>query len=91
MYSLLTNAVLSPELRVQVEGMIRDALPGCVTVVVHGGNDICSWLHVHEDVVTPRIEENAKLFGFKLDYEDVSALDRLDEGFRTSWDPTSIS
>jgi hypothetical protein len=50
-YSLLTNVVLSPQLRGAVEGMIRDALPGCTAAVVHGGNDICSWLHLHDDVV----------------------------------------
>lgn len=50
-YSLLTNAVLSPKLRVKIEGLIRAALPGCDTVVVHGGNDICTWLHMHDEVV----------------------------------------
>jgi tetratricopeptide (TPR) repeat protein len=49
-YSLLTNTVLSPQLRKTVEDLIRDALPGAV-VVVHGGNDICSWLHMQEEIV----------------------------------------
>ena len=55
------------------------------------------WALQHDVVVIPksqhraRIEENARLFGFTLDDVDMSALDRLDEGFRTSWDPTSIS
>jgi len=54
------------------------------------------WALQHDVVVIPksqhraRVEENAKLFGFTLDCEDMSVLDRLDEGFRTSWDPTSI-
>ena len=55
------------------------------------------WALQHDVVIIPksqhraRIEENAKLFDFTLDYEDMSALDGLDEGFRTCWDPTSIS
>ncbi|HTN53491.1 MAG TPA: aldo/keto reductase, partial [Anaeromyxobacter sp.] len=40
---------------------------------------------VHED----RIRENADVFGFALDAQDLAALDALDEGYRTSWDPTS--
>ncbi len=39
---------------------------------------------VHQD----RIRENADVFGFALDAEDLAALDALDEGYRTSWDPT---
>lgn len=40
--------------------------------------------------VTPeRIVENAAIFDFALDAEDRTALDSLDEGFRTCWDPTS--
>jgi diketogulonate reductase-like aldo/keto reductase len=35
-----------------------------------------------------RIRENADVFGFTLDAEDRQALDALDEGLRTSWDPT---
>lgn len=50
-YSLLTNVVLSPQLRGVVEGIIQDALSGSTKVIVHGGNDICSWLHMHEDIV----------------------------------------
>lgn len=50
-YSLLTNVVLSPELRKTIEGMIKVALPGCAMVVVHSGEDICSWLHLQEEIV----------------------------------------
>ena len=35
-----------------------------------------------------RILENADVFGFELDQEDLAALDALDEGYRTSWDPS---
>ena len=35
-----------------------------------------------------RIEENASVFGFALDREDFDAMAALDEGYRTSWDPT---
>ena len=37
-----------------------------------------------------RIRENAELFDFALDAEDMSRLDALDEGFRTCWDPTDV-
>jgi diketogulonate reductase-like aldo/keto reductase len=52
------------------------------------------WGLEHEVVTIPksvheaRIRENADVFGFALDAEDLSALDALDEGYRTSWDPT---
>lgn len=40
--------------------------------------------------VTPeRIRENAAVFDFELDADDLTALDSLDEGFRTCWDPTT--
>jgi methylglyoxal/glyoxal reductase len=54
------------------------------------------WGLQHDLVVIPksvrpeRIRENADLFGFELDAEDVGALDALDEGYRTSWDPTGV-
>jgi len=35
-----------------------------------------------------RIRENADVYGFALDAEDQAALAALDEGYRTSWDPT---
>ena len=47
-------------------------------------------------VVLPRsarkehIEENARLFDFELSAADMAALDALDEGFRTAWDPTDM-
>ena len=37
-----------------------------------------------------RIEENADVFNFNLDEEDLNKLDRLDEEFRVSWDPSEI-
>jgi diketogulonate reductase-like aldo/keto reductase len=52
------------------------------------------WALEHGFVVLPksvrpaRIQENAEVFGFALDREDLEALDGLDEGYRTSWDPT---
>jgi diketogulonate reductase-like aldo/keto reductase len=55
------------------------------------------WALQHDVVVIPksrrrdRIEENAKLFDFALDVEDMSALDRLDEGFRVCWNPSTVS
>jgi len=35
-----------------------------------------------------RIRENAAVFGFALSPADLAELDALDEGLRTSWDPT---
>jgi len=52
------------------------------------------WGIEHELVTIPksarpeRIRENADVFGFSLDGEDRGALDALDEGYRTAWDPT---
>jgi diketogulonate reductase-like aldo/keto reductase len=52
------------------------------------------WGLEHEVATIPksvrpdRIRENADVFGFALDAEDRKALDGLDEGLRTSWDPT---
>jgi diketogulonate reductase-like aldo/keto reductase len=41
-----------------------------------------------KSVHAARIEENAGVFGFELDREDLDAMAVLDEGYRTSWDPT---
>lgn len=52
------------------------------------------WGIQHELVTIPksarpgRIRENADVFGFALDAQDMAALDALDEGYRTAWDPT---
>jgi len=54
------------------------------------------WGLQHDLVVIPksvhpeRIRENAALFDFALGAPDMEALDGLDEGYRTSWDPTGI-
>ena len=53
------------------------------------------WAIEHRLVVIPksvhrhRIEENAAVFDFRIEPEDVAQLDSLDEGFRTCWDPTN--
>ena len=55
------------------------------------------WGIQHELVTIPksarpeRIRENADVFGFALDAEDLAALDALDEGYRTAWDPTDAA
>lgn len=52
------------------------------------------WGIQHELITIPksarpeRIRENADVFGFGLDADDMAALDALDEGYRTAWDPT---
>jgi len=54
------------------------------------------WCIEHEVVAIPksvrreRIAENAQVLDFSLAPEEVAALDALDEGFRTSWDPTDV-
>jgi diketogulonate reductase-like aldo/keto reductase len=54
------------------------------------------WCIEHEVVVIPksvrrpRIDENAQVFDFALSEEEVAELDGLDEGYRTSWDPTGV-
>ncbi len=54
------------------------------------------WAIQHGLVVIPksthadRIAENAQVFDFELTSEEVSALDGLHNGFRSSWDPTTV-
>jgi diketogulonate reductase-like aldo/keto reductase len=54
------------------------------------------WAIQHELIVIPksrqadRIRENAGIFDFKLTSKEVSALDGLHEGFRSSWNPTAV-
>ncbi len=43
---------------------------------------------IPKSVHPERILENADVYGFELDREDLAALAALDEGYRTSWDPT---
>ncbi len=55
------------------------------------------WAFQHEVAVIPksrhadRITENARLFDFELATEDISMLNRLHDGFRCCWDPTSVA
>lgn len=37
-----------------------------------------------------RIAENARVFDFELTPEEISALNTLHDGFRSSWDPTTV-
>ncbi|MGB8930471.1 MAG: aldo/keto reductase [Anaeromyxobacteraceae bacterium] len=43
---------------------------------------------IPKSVHAERIRENSDLYGFALDAGDMDALDHLDEGLRTCWDPT---
>lgn len=55
------------------------------------------WALQHRVAVIPksarpaRITENAGLFDFSLDARDMTALDALDTGYRTCWDPTRVA
>lgn len=55
------------------------------------------WCIQHEVVPIPksvhehRIRENAAVFDFELDPADLARLDALDEGYRTSWDPSDAA
>ncbi|MFN8671343.1 MAG: aldo/keto reductase [Candidatus Sericytochromatia bacterium] len=52
------------------------------------------WCLEHEIIVIPksikniRIDENANVFDFSLDTEDMNILDNLNENYRVCWDPT---
>ena len=41
-----------------------------------------------KSVTTSRIRENADIFDFELDIEDMRQLQMLDCDYRTCWDPT---
>jgi diketogulonate reductase-like aldo/keto reductase len=54
------------------------------------------WAIDHDLVVIPkssrkeRIIENANVFDFELDKEDLKILDNLNEDYRVAWDPTTV-
>jgi len=43
-----------------------------------------------KSVTSTRIKENINIFDFQLSNEDMSTLEKLNENYRTSWDPTNI-
>ncbi len=45
---------------------------------------------IPKSVRPERIRENADVFGFSLDAADMARLDALNEGYRTSWDPSEV-
>lgn len=61
-----------------------------------GAQVLLRWALQHNVVAIPksarkeRIEENAALFDFELDAAEMARLDALDEGYRTTWDPTRV-
>ncbi len=61
-----------------------------------GAQVLLRWALQHKVIAIPkssrpqRIEENAALYDFALDADDMARLDALDEGYRTSWDPTRV-
>ncbi|TET90714.1 MAG: aldo/keto reductase [Methanomassiliicoccales archaeon] len=54
------------------------------------------WVLQRDIIVIPkssrkeRIYENADVFDFEISHEDMKALDSLNEGLRTSWDPSTV-
>jgi diketogulonate reductase-like aldo/keto reductase len=54
------------------------------------------WALQHDFIVIPksskreRLIENSSVFDFEIDAADMKSLDGLDEGLRTSWDPTNV-
>ena len=61
-----------------------------------GAQVLLRWALQHGVIAIPksarpaRISENANLYDFELDADDMRRLDALDEGYRTSWDPTRV-
>ena len=45
---------------------------------------------IPKSVHRERIAENARVFDFRLEPAELAALDGLDEGLRTSWDPSGV-
>jgi diketogulonate reductase-like aldo/keto reductase len=48
-------------------------------------------VQIPKSVQPHRIEENARVFEFQLDAEEMSAVDSLDAQFRTAWDPSTMA
>ena len=48
-------------------------------------------VEIPKSVHPERIRENAGVFDFSLGEAEMKALDQLDEGYRTSWDPTEMA
>ncbi|MCZ7582868.1 MAG: aldo/keto reductase [Deltaproteobacteria bacterium] len=54
------------------------------------------WALEHETVVIPksvhpeRLRENAEVFNFALDADDMARLDAMEKAHRVAWDPTTI-
>lgn len=54
------------------------------------------WALQHDVIIIPksanaeRLQENADIFNFSIEQEDMDLLDSLNENFRVSWDPTNI-
>lgn len=61
-----------------------------------GAQVLLRWCLQHGVIAIPkssrpeRISENADLYDFELDPDDMARLDALDEGYRTTWDPTGV-
>jgi len=55
------------------------------------------WVLEHDVVAIPkssnpdRIRENAEIFDFYIDMEDMQKLDSLDEDYRVSWNPSRVT
>lgn len=70
-------AVATKHGKTAAQAMVRWALQRGVGVIPKSSN-------------TQRINENANVFDFALDTDDMQRLDALHESLRTSWDPSSV-
>jgi diketogulonate reductase-like aldo/keto reductase len=86
-YSPLVRGQRFGDARLQAIAKKHDASPAQILI---------AWCLAHDVIVIPkstkrdRIVENAQAITLTLDADDMTALDALNENFRTCWDPTTM-
>lgn len=84
-YSPLTRGERLADPRITAVAAAVERTPAQVLIrwgIQHG------WVSLPKSQRRARIEENAAVFDFELSDEHMRALDALDEGLHTCWDPT---